>query len=214
MRKIIVFLYFCVIVLFPYAAFSQSNNAAAEKIVNAAVSKMKRAAYETDFSLVYYDAVSENNNLTTGHLIIDGRRFNVSMDGIQTFYDGLTQWVYLSDVNEVTITEPSGDELRESNPMVMMEYYVKHHRINFGDYTEPLVDVINFFPHNPKGSDFFKITLILDSGTGFPKSITIYQRNGDKISLYWDSFRTIIPKTDTFRFNSANYNDLIINDLR
>lgn len=212
-RTISIFFTVCFAVVSIFAQ-QVSNNAAAEKQVRAAVAKLKKSAYETDFSLVYYDVATEDNNVSMGHIVLDGRRFHLTLGDMESFYDGLTQWIYLKDDNEVTITEPGEDELKDNNPVAMMEYYVDNYRINFDSDEEKGMRIINFFPHNPKEAECFKIMLKLNADTGLPVSITIFQRNGDKISLYWNAFKSVVPDGVMFAFDSAKYKGVIINDLR
>jgi len=45
------------------------------------------------------------------------------MDEMKAWFDGKTQWAYMAQNNEVSITEPSEKELAETNPMAILSGY-------------------------------------------------------------------------------------------
>ena len=117
-----------------------TNNPEADKIVKRVIANLKKTSYKCTFSVVYYNEADKSSQNKTGVLQIDNRLFRLVMQEIETKYDGKTQWVYSSENNEVTITEPTQDELKDLNPMVMIDYYVKTHRISLDDKQEKNYD--------------------------------------------------------------------------
>lgn len=198
----------------PSASAHVKNDPTAERIAKRAISQLKKSAYISRFDFVYYSAESEESEVSKGELTIDNLRFRVHMNGIETIYDGLTQWVYISENNEVTISEPSRDELVESNPMMMIEHYMSRHRINLDNEQLPDAHVVNFFPKDPKSCDFFKISFIIDNTTYLPRQMTMSLRTGDKITIKWNSFKPTEAEKSIFVFNTAEYPDIEINDMR
>lgn len=190
------------------------NNPTAERIARKAISKLKKKAYQARFAFVYYTAETESTTVNKGDITIDNLLFRVEMNGIETKYDGLTQWVYVADNNEVTISEPARDELFESNPMMMIEHYMDCNRLNMANDQEEGFDIINFFPHNPNGSDYFKITFKISQTTSLPQKMTVWQRNGDRFSLEWDIFTEVEVDKSFFKFEASRYPGVQINDMR
>jgi len=47
----------------------------------------------------------------------------MEMDEMQAWFDGKTQWAYMAQNNEVSITEPTEKELAETNPMAILSGY-------------------------------------------------------------------------------------------
>jgi outer membrane lipoprotein-sorting protein len=126
----------------------------------------------------------------------------------ETKFDGRTQWVFVSEYNEVSITEPTKEELQEINPLAMIEYYVSKDKISQSDD-----GAINFYPTNPKESEYFRIELRLNK-TNLPSRLVIHQKNGDKITLIFDSLNKTKVSDDCFVFDVVKYPNVEVNDLR
>ena len=210
MKKI----FFVLISLFPLVFVHADNNPEAEKIVKKVVSNLKKSAYQCSFSVIYQD---ENNKATqnkTGVLQLNNKEFRLVIDDVERKYEGKTQWVYSAENNEVTISEPTKDELKDLNPMFMIDYYVKTHRISLDDNQEKSCDVVNFFPLNPKGVEYFKITIKSYKSNCMPKQLIVWQRNGDKIIFNWEKIEPRVFDKSTFVFNKAEYPNVYENDMR
>ena len=203
MKKII-FILFAVL---PLMLFAQ-NDREAERRVKEVVSELKQSSYEGRFTLLYYNAQSETTDKQSGDLTIKGNKFRMTLGANETKFDGRTQWVFVSEYNEVSITEPTKDELREINPLAMIEYYVNKDKISQGDN-----GVINFYPIEPKGSEYFRIELRLNQ-LNLPTRLVIHQKNGDKITLVWDSLNKTKISDSYFVFDVDKYPNVEINDLR
>ena len=143
-----------------------------------------------------------------GDILIKGSCFRIKLGENETVFNGKTQWVFLSKYNEVSITEPTKEELCEVNPLSMIEYYVAKDKISLGDN-----GVINFYPLNPKECEYFRVELSLDK-SNTPKRLVIYQKNGDKITLLLESLKKININDSVFNFDASKYPNVEINDLR
>lgn len=203
MKKIL-FILFAVL---PFVLFAQ-NDREAERRVKAVVSELKQSAYEGRFTLLYYNAQSETTDKQSGDLTIKGNKFRMTLGANETKFDGKTQWVFVSEFNEVSITEPTTDELKEINPLVMIEHYVEKDRISEGED-----GAINFYPTDPKSSEYFRIELRLNK-SNLPTRLVIHQKNGDKITLVWDSLNKAKVDDAYFYFDVAKYPNVEVNDLR
>lgn len=203
MKKIL-FILFAVL---PFMLFAQ-NDKEAERRVKAVVSELKLSAYEGRFTFLYYNAQSETTDKQSGDLTIKGNKFRMTLGANETKFDGRTQWVFVSEYNEVSITEPTKEELREINPLAMIEYYVAKDKISQGDN-----GVINFYPIEPKGSEYFRIELRLNQ-LNLPTRLVIHQKNGDKITLVWDSLNKTKISDSYFVFDVDKYPNVEVNDLR
>jgi outer membrane lipoprotein-sorting protein len=203
MKKII-FILFAVL---PLVLFAQ-NDREAERRVKSVVSELKQSTYEGRFTLLYYNAQSETTDKQSGDLTIKGNKFRMTLGSNETKFDGKTQWVFISEYNEVSVTEPTKEELREINPLAMIEYYVEKDKISQGDD-----GVINFYPTDPKNSEYFRIELRLNK-VNLPARLVIHQKNGDKITLVWDSLNKTKVSDEYFTFDVVKYPNVEVNDLR
>ena len=184
------------------------NDREAERKVNAAVAELKRSAYEGRYTLLIYNAESELVDKQSGDITLKGNRFRLTLAGNETKYDGKTQWMYMSEYNEVSVTEPTTDELRELNPLVMIEHYVATDRIAMGENGE-----INFYPQTPKGSEYFKVELHLNR-LNLPTRLIVHQSNGNKITIHFEELRKSSVDNSFFVFDVSKYPNVEVNDLR
>ena len=203
MKKIISILF----AILPLIMFAQ-NDKEAERRVKTVVSELKQSVYEGRFTLLYYNAQAETTDKQLGDLTIKGDKFRMTLGANETKFDGRTQWVFVSEYNEVSITEPTKEELREINPLAMIEYYVSKDKISQSDD-----GAINFYPTNPKESEYFRIELRLNK-TNLPSRLVIHQKNGDKITLIFDSLNKTKVSDDCFVFDVVKYPNVEVNDLR
>lgn len=203
MKKIL-FILFAVL---PFVLFAQ-NDKEAERRVKAVVSELKQSVYEGRFTLLYYNAQSETTDKQSGDLTIKGNKFRMTLGANETKFDGRTQWVFVSEYNEVSVTEPTKEELREINPLAMIEYYVAKDKISQGED-----GAINFYPTDPKSSEYFRIELRLNK-SNLPTRLVIHQKNGDKITLVWGSLNKTKVSDEYFTFDVAKYPNVGVNDLR
>lgn len=203
MKKII----FILFAILPLIMFAQ-NDKEAERRVKTVVSELKQSVYEGRFTLLYYNAQAETTDKQLGDLTIKGDKFRMTLGANETKFDGRTQWVFVSEYNEVSITEPTKEELQEINPLAMIEYYVSKDKISQSDD-----GAINFYPTNPKESEYFRIELRLNK-TNLPSRLVIHQKNGDKITLIFDNLNKTKVSDDCFVFDVVKYPNVEVNDLR
>ena len=202
MKKI---LFILLVAFLPLHIFAQNN---AERRVKAALSELKHSTYEGKFSLMYYNEMSDITDKQSGEITLMGNKFRIVLGGNETKFDGKTQWVFVSEYNEVSITEPTVDELKEISPLAMIEHYVTKDKISEGKEGE-----INFYPTQPKESEYFRIELRLNK-SNLPTRLVIHQKNGDKITLVWDSLNKTKVSSDYFVFDVRKYPNVEVNDLR
>jgi outer membrane lipoprotein-sorting protein len=116
--------------------------------------------------------------------------------------------VYVSEYNEVSLTEPTAEELREVNPLAMIEHYVATDRISSNED-----GTINFYPTQPKESEYFRVELRLNK-TNLPTRLTVYQTNGNRVTIYLEEFKKISVDNSSFVFDITKYPNVEVNDLR
>lgn len=202
MKKI---LFVLLIAVLPMFVCGQNS---AERRVKAAVAELKRSAYEGRFTLLYYNAANDATDKQSGEITLKGNKFHITLAGNETKFDGKIQWMFVSEFNEVSITEPTAEELKEISPLAMIEYYVSKDRISEGEDGE-----INFYPTEPKESEYFRIELRINK-SNLPSKLLIYQKNGDKITFVWDSLNKTKVDDSYFYFDTTKYPNVEVNDLR
>ena len=145
-----------------------AQNSAVQR-VKAALAELKNSAYEGKFSLQYYNELNDVTDKQSGEITLKGDKFRIMLGGNETKFNGKTQWIFVSDYNEVSITEPTVDELKDISPLAMIEYYVAKDKISEGKDGE-----INFYPTQPKESEYFRIELRLNKNN-LPTRLVVHQ---------------------------------------
>jgi len=59
----------------------------------------------------------------TGKAFIKGDSFKLEMEAMDIWFDGETQWVWLKDVDEVNISNPTGQEIAAISPLALLGMY-------------------------------------------------------------------------------------------
>ena len=98
--------------------------------------------------------------------------FAMKMAADQASYDGKTQWTYVAKDKEVTLTNPTAQELAETNPLQILG---KLDKLFQG--TKLKDGRVRLTPLQ-KGSEIAEVTVKFDSKTGWPTDIRIVGANG------------------------------------
>lgn len=88
----------------------------AADILARTTSVMKSAkGLKASFTAIY------NGQKATGDIVLTGNRFRLVTQAMTTWYDGRTQWTYSLANQEVTVSEPTAEELTQVNPFAILE---------------------------------------------------------------------------------------------
>ena len=109
------------LLLFPLCVSAQKDAAALlDKVV--AVIKAD-AALQMDYVYTIYDeddAVVYSDN---GTMKLDNNCYMLDMENMKVWCDGMTQWSYMREVDEVYVTDAASDEAQNLSPLYIMEHY-------------------------------------------------------------------------------------------
>lgn len=67
-----------------------------------------------------------------GKILLDGNRFYLECGGIKSWFDGRTQWSYVSQNDEVTVSNPTDEELQAINPYTWISMYQQGFNYQYG----------------------------------------------------------------------------------
>lgn len=163
---------------------------------------------------------SEQQNIAEsfeGKINMKGDKFTLQTPDLLTWYDGSTQWAYMTRADEVNISTPTGEELQLTNPSILLNSYKKSFTAIFkGESTAPNGKAAYDIVLTPKKkSDITKIELQIEKYAGLPVGIIIQMKNGINNSIVISNVKTEINQPDSFFiFNEADYPDAEIIDLR
>ena len=119
----------------------------------------------------------------------------------------------MPDNNEVSVSEPTPAEQRESNPLLLVRDYAQTHRVGFDEDKNADNFMVCLYPTIAKQVEYFRIKLSIDKKTYALRRIEFCQRNADRIILTIDSQQPL-PKEFKFAFDQAQHPYVEVNDLR
>lgn len=168
------------------------------------------------FSIRNTSKNGDNAGSGEGTILLKGERFFLETEGTLTWFDGKTQWSYLTSSEEVNISNPTPEELQTINPYALLDMYrfgynYKYNGIKAKKGKQGYEVVLT--PLDKK-QDVRSITLFV-SKSYQPLSIVIEQKDKAKSEITVMSYQTNQTLSDnTFRFDRTKYPEAEIIDLR
>jgi len=163
-----------------------------------------------DFNLIFeYQSIKENQQ---GRLILAGNKFKLILDDQTIINNGKTQWIHLSDFNEVQIMNSPEDNLFSPNRIFDIskeDYRFDYIRTNTKNLEN--MQIIDAFPK--ESTNLIKITMTISTKKEQLKNIKVYDKNGGIYTYIITSFRSnsIIK---SFDFNIEDFPGIEVIDLR
>lgn len=193
-------------------SFMSANSVMAEEtattIMQRCADKFRKApALDAQF------AIADTSRPISGTLSLSRSRFRMKTPLISIWYDGKTQWTYIDENKEVNITEPTKEELMESNPFEVIANFNSHYKCRKLK-SAPGTDIIELMPKSAgQAVSLAKITI--DRKTGWPTAINITFSNGNSTSVSIVKINVLksLPAS-TFTFDKKAYPVSEIVDLR
>lgn len=196
-------------------AMAAQNNNNAVKVLNNTISLLQKNAIQTNFGLVVKPAGSSTVQKMNGTFLMQGNKFVLNTNDMNVYFDGKTQWSYMPDVNEVSITNPTEQELAETNPLALLQAYKSKSIIRFSPQKNSKITHSVEMTPKTKDSDFQKVVVVVNKSNNYPQSIQLIDKKGMISTLVLSQFKTgIKTNNNSFVFITKNYKDIEINDLR
>jgi outer membrane lipoprotein-sorting protein len=211
-RKII---YSFAVLLFSFQFSLAQNNPQAEKIITDLLTEAKSNAIKTNFKLAINEKNEAQSMVSSGVFTLKGNKFILEMNEMKAWFDGKTQWAYVAQNNEVSITEPTVKELSETNPMAILSGYKTKCLIRFSSKVKSVQNYCIEMIPKFKNSDITRIDVQINKSNGNLFSIKLNTKNGSSSLLTLSNFQKGINVSDNiFVFNSSKIKGVTVNDLR
>jgi outer membrane lipoprotein-sorting protein len=203
------------------AMFSMAQQGLKAKSILDDVSAKTRS-YKTisaDFSFSMENKAMSINEKNDGSIKLKGQKYLVDLPGagVKVYSDGKTNWNYMKQGNQVTIStiEDSGSELMD--PSSLFSIYEKGFTSKFiaeKTVAGKIVYQIDLFP-DKKEFDVSKITLEINKSTMMIQSAQLHGTDGNLYGLVVKKMETDkdFPDND-FMFDAKKFPDVEIIDLR
>ncbi len=177
-------------------------------VLSSFLANLETKTLQSDFTITVAEEVNAPMNYP-GSLTMKGQLFRLSMFNIEAAYDGKTMYMYSPETDELTLTNPTEQELLESNPLL---------------YAKAIVPVCNV---TEKAANDGATTLITlspkDQSIGINR-FTLRVRNSDLMPLQVEIKEG--KKNTTLKFKEPKYitgvqkweitpeKDTFVNDMR
>jgi outer membrane lipoprotein-sorting protein len=202
------------ILIFSILSVSAQNNTEAQKVIDNLVSSLSTSAIKTNFRLSSGQKNTVNSQSVSGTFILKGNKFVLDTDGTKAWFDGKTQWTYVADSKEVSVTEPTESELADTNPLAILSKFRAKSFIRFSKTKSSANHIIELNPKSKK-EEFSQVQVQINKATGNLVSIKLTDKKGSTTLLTLSNYQKGVKVPDnTFVFNKANYKGVTINDLR
>lgn len=187
----------------------------ATKVIDNFILQAKTNAIRTDFMLAVKEKNAKQGQTIKGNFTMKSNKFIMNMNDMIVYFNGKTQWAYSPENEEITITEPTSEELAQTNPMAVLYSYRATFDIKFAaNNTNSANHVIEMTPKSKK-LDLDKMTVIIDKKTGNLLSIMQLEKNGNTLTLILTNYQSKITIADSaFNFDVKKHKNVTVNDLR
>jgi outer membrane lipoprotein-sorting protein len=208
--------YILTIVLFINSIFNldAQKTPDSEELINRFIQSIQSSAIHSGFSITSTEKNALNSQRFSGKLLLKGNQFYLEMEDMLVWFNGKTQWVYLKQSNEVSITEPSEEEIAEVNPVAVLTAFKAKSNLRKANSSNPQNVKIEMTPRK-KGESFSKVEAEFVKSGGNLSLIRIHYTNGSKHEIQLNNYRlqSQIP-AGSFVFDKSRFKNVIINDLR
>ena len=174
------------------AIFALPVNAQTAKQVldKAAAVVSNKAGAQASFTIA-----GENMN-TSGTIAIKGKKFHATTPQAIVWFDGKTQWTYMKKNDEVNVAHPDDSQLQTINPYNFIYMYKK-------GYSSTMT----------KKGGIQEMYIVVNQKTSVPSQVRMKQQKG-WTTIDISNFKQAKLSDSTFRFNSKDFPDAEIIDLR
>ena len=185
------------------------------KVLDNAASFVKRSGdLRVSFSATSFQGTAEQESVS-GTLLLQGRKFQLETTEMITWFDGKTQWSYLTENDEVHVTTPTEKEIQAVNPYVFLELYKKGYDITMKESTlrnTPTYEVHLLARHSDTAAQ--ELYIDVRQSDYCPLCVRVRQDNlWNRISIRQFEGRQKFSDSD-FTFPKERYPDAEIIDLR
>lgn len=176
----------------------------------------KSGGITAQFTLDVRDVRNKTTYSYDGNIKMKGNSYRMEIPEGITWFDGETQWVYMSDSEEVTINTPDENELGGVSPAALFNVYKTGYDLKYkGMKIVANRSVLEVEMTPIKKSDFSKIIILLDKTTNLFSKITVVDKSGLENIISIRNMKTGVDLPDSvFSFPKDEYPEAEVIDLR
>ncbi len=153
-----------------------------------------------------------------GEAHIKGDKFKLEMEAMEVWFDGKTQWVFIKEVNEVNISQPTEQEIASISPIALLGMYKNGYSLE-----KPIETTVNgknayrieMVPGTGSNRDFKSLSVAIDRATHTLVQAILTFSNDLRTQIDITKYNANYHYPDSeFTFNPIDYPGVEIVDLR
>ena len=183
-------------------------------VLQSLLAALEQKTLVSDFTMTYTQSPIANSQSPityTGNLAMHGKQFSLSMFNMEAAYDGNTLYMYSDELEELSLSTPTEEELVQTNPFLYAQALLpvcQYAEKVVGDKTQ-----ITLTPSSPIAntqSPIAKFVLRVTTATLLPTMVEIHETEGPLTTLRLNNAR-YTNETPSFIIEKEG---AFINDLR
>jgi len=212
-------LLFSVLILVVGSLYSQQDTKAKEILDKLSQTSKGYKTVQIDFSFTLENKTGSVTETNEGSVALKGKSYRLHMPamGMEVFSNGVATWSYLTESNEVNISEIEANSDASLNPANLFTIYEKGFNYtyigeeNLGGKTAQVIDLLPV----DKAKEFTKVRLFVDKAKYQILRAKTFNKDGNVYTLSLKTMKTDQELNDDyFLFNAAKYPKVEINDMR
>ncbi|MCT4601525.1 MAG: outer membrane lipoprotein carrier protein LolA [Marinifilum sp.] len=210
--------FFCFLLLGLISLNVSAQDAKAKAILDK-VSEINKQykSIKAEFTFSMDNEEEDIHEISDGSILLKENKYKLQLMGVDTYFDGTTQYSHIIDAEEVSIKEPDEDEDEALNPAKIFSIYENGFTYKYvNEVTENGVKfhVIDLFPTDTERG-FTHIRLKINQTTYQIKALKSVGKDGNDVSIVLKKLTPNVSLTDKdFVFDTAANPDVDINDMR
>ena len=214
-KKIVLFIFLGL--LFSGTAFAQKDKKAKEILDKSSETFSQAGGVKAGFTINMKDIKDKVTESFDGTILMKGDKFYLTTPDFDLWFNGTVQWFYMKRNEEVTVSEPTKEELQMLNPAVLLNIYKLGFNYKYiGEKTDIKgrpVHELHLIPQ--KKTDVQKMIIQIGKFSNLPHTITIENKNDIHNIIHINQYETKQNYTDSrFSFDSKKFPDVEVIDLR
>ena len=167
-----------------------------------------------EFEYLFRNKNAGINEKSSGRLELKENNFRIEMPKQLIINNGSTHWIYLKEMNEVTIMDYDPEDEDAMNPNKLFTIYNEDYKntyVQANSVNGERMHIIDLFPK--KSSSIMKIRLTINSLKNQISILELYDKNGGVYTYNIKDFKANL-EIAPFTFDTTKYTDVEVIDLR
>ncbi len=208
------YLAFIILVMFAMTTIAQTTKS--KQLLDKVSAKNKE--YKTlsaEFTFSMDNKEEDIHEISKGNIVLKGKKYKLSLMGVNTYFDGKTQYAHLIDAEEVNVTTPDETEKGSLNPSNIFSIYQTGFQSKWVEEKNHIA-IIDLFPTKDRDEkSFSRIRLWVDTKSNQITQLKSVGKDGNDVTIKIEKIVPDIELPDsTFVFDAKANPDVEVIDLR